>query len=278
LEEKVPFSPIWQAYAAIIFIVLMGSFWWQKQAPERELFLAINHWASAWPPGLWVFFTRLGETGILFVLLSPLLLWRPQALFSVLAAVPAGGLMSVSAKFIFDAPRPPTVIDVGQIHVIGPLLNNVSFPSGHSITAFAAAAAMAAVWACQPATRKTAGSVAKPVVLAALMFGAAAMVGLSRIAVGAHWPVDVLAGACVGALAGLSGAWAMWRFPAVWQSVRNQRVLCAGLAGTAVWLVGQPVEYPWGALPVWLAVISLACTVVGQVLAWRRTLSAQSGD
>ena len=45
-----------------------------------------------------------------------------------------------------------------------------------------------------------------PRIVALLALGVALLVGLSRIAVGAHWPTDVLAGAACGWLAGSAGA------------------------------------------------------------------------
>lgn len=63
-----------------------------------------------------------------------------------------------------------------------------SFPSGHTVTIFALATALALIW------RR----------LAWPAFAMAILVGLSRIAVGAHWPSDVLAGAWIGI------AWSLW--------------------------------------------------------------------
>ncbi len=70
-----------------------------------------------------------------------------------------------------------------------------SFPSGHTIAAFAAAAAVTSVTSrFSPDTRWVVGPA---------MFGGAALVGLSRMYDNRHWASDVIAGAGIGTFAGL---------------------------------------------------------------------------
>ncbi len=258
-------APVKWTLLAIYIIVLVLAVWIQTLAPQRDFFLQLNALASAWSPALWSFLTLLGEAGVLFAVLSPLLLWRPQWMFAVLAAVPLGGLLSVVLKAMFKAPRPATLINPDEFNFIGPLLNNASFPSGHTITAFAAATA---IFICLLRARRFRGSLLLGI--GGLCF--ALLVGLSRIAVGAHWPVDVLAGAACGGLAGFSGAWAAARFARLWQSAISQFVLGQALLLTALWLVLRSVEFPLGYLAVWLAVACVLGTVAGQLVAWRRAL------
>jgi membrane-associated phospholipid phosphatase len=73
--------------------------------------------------------------------------------------------------------------------------NYKSFPSGHSVAAFAAAAAVSSEtsrWA--PGSRWIVGPV---------MYGGAALVGASRMYNNQHWASDVIVGAGIGTLAGL---------------------------------------------------------------------------
>jgi undecaprenyl-diphosphatase len=75
----------------------------------------------------------------------------------------------------------------------GPPLKEHSFPSGHAQAAMTAAMAFGFLY---PRLRW-------------LLVGVAVLVALARVAVGAHFPLDVLAGAGIGA-ACASGVWLAW--------------------------------------------------------------------
>jgi membrane-associated phospholipid phosphatase len=244
--------------AALAAVVLLA------QGPAGPLFLQLNAAsATALPAPVWSFLTLLGDTTIVFSILSPLLLWRPRALMACVAAVPAGGLASVALKRAFDLPRPAGVLDPVQFHVIGPVLTNHSFPSGHTITAFAVAGALLATLAPGLNTARERWA-------AAIVLTVAAAVGWSRIAVGAHWPLDVVGGALTGWMAGLSGAALVRRWgpqggtPA--QAMAGGRrpiyVLSALLAVLGSWLALSQPAYPQGVAAVWLAGLCSSLTVL----------------
>jgi undecaprenyl-diphosphatase len=114
-------------------------------------------------------------------------LWRRRIPVAFVAAAVATGAASLAAhalKELFDRERPPVADrDLGSLTAIP---DNPSFPSGHSATAFAAATAVAIL---SPRLR--------PVALAI-----AAAVALSRVYLRVHFPLDVAAGALVGAALG----------------------------------------------------------------------------
>lgn len=132
------------------------------------------------------FFTTLGNAGILWIVLSIILVCkkstRKAGLLSGLALVFGLLFVNLGLKPLIARPRPYVTIEN-----LVPLLTSAdpnSFPSGHTCAAFAAGM----VWARtlpKGWMRKTA------VVQAVLM-------GLSRLYVGVHYPTDVLVGAVVG--------------------------------------------------------------------------------
>jgi undecaprenyl-diphosphatase len=157
---------------------------------DRDVFTwVVEHRA---PPFDWLFvaLSAAGQAAILWIVLAPVLAYlaRRPPLFTTLvtgATVWTADLLATLLKALVDRQRPYEVIPEAD-----PLLRwdvAGSFPSGHAAT-----------------------SVAGAVVLAYLLgrwwpwLGLlAAAVAFSRVYVGVHYPLDVLAGAALGAGVGL---------------------------------------------------------------------------
>jgi len=237
-----------------------------NHAEQTPIFMAINA-VTVLNPQLWAGLTLLGDTAVALCVMTPVLLFRPTIWVGVLAAIPAGGLTSLTLKWVFDAPRPADVLVLTDFHVVGSVLRGYSFPSGHTITAFAMAGA---VWACvRMAQRKNSAQVVVethqyknanlsclPWMALAFVFLLAVLVGISRIAVGAHWPFDVLAGACVGWLAGLNGAYIAHRWQSAWQTTRSVWLLHFLCCALSLDLLNRTIESPIGVYMLWLGVVS----------------------
>jgi undecaprenyl-diphosphatase len=118
----------------------------------------------------------------------------PPTLLPVAAAVLLAEPVAILLKGLFDRARPP-IADPG-FDALTTLPASASMPSGHALTAFAAAGVVAAL---HPRLR-----------VAAL--AAAALVALSRVYLGVHFPSDVVVGAVAGlVLAALVLAASAWR-------------------------------------------------------------------
>lgn len=114
-------------------------------------------------------------------------------------AVVVGQVVSGTLKVILGRARPYTSADTNPSNFAFMRgrrgTDFESFPSGHSTSAFAAAAAVSAETATWwPKTRWIFGPI---------LYGGAAMVGVSRMYDDKHWASDVIMGAAVGTFAGL---------------------------------------------------------------------------
>ncbi|MGK2902673.1 MAG: phosphatase PAP2 family protein, partial [Mycobacterium sp.] len=134
---------------------------------------------------------------------------------------------SQGLKHILDLPRPAAVLDPVAFNLVGPRYRHNSFPSGHTVTAF--------VWVCAfipylEARWARLGGLA-----------VAAIIGLSRVAVGAHWPLDIAGGAALGVASSLAAhrLLAIWRggFRVSWHLALVALVSCAAMT---LFVVGVP--------------------------------------
>lgn len=166
-----------------------------------SLFRQINTATQQLPNLFWVGFNMLGNGWGAFALLCPLLFLAPRALMATLCAGAIAGVLSRSLKLSLQFPRPASVLDPASFHIVGNPLTSLSMPSGHTLTAFAIATAL--YFSVSPAKRK----------YAIWLFVLAALAGLARVAVGAHWPADIFAGMSIGLFSGMLGASLVQRIP-----------------------------------------------------------------
>ncbi len=134
--------------------------------------------------------TYAGSFGAIWLLLAVVLsglAWRrPTLAVRTGATILVAEAVSGGAKEWLDRDRPP-LGDPDPAPLV-PLPATSSFPSGHATVAFACATVLALA---VPRLRWP-------------LFGLAALVAFSRVYVGVHYPLDVLAGAALGVLIGLS--------------------------------------------------------------------------
>ena len=135
-----------------------------------------------------VFYTHLGDAGLMWIVLSLVMLFFPKTRRAGILALCAMALGLVCnnwmLKHLVQRSRPYLVV-TGLVPLVPPPDPN-SFPSGHTCAAFASAI----TWLRTLPQRWMKGT---GVALAVLM-------GLSRLYVGVHFPSDVLVGGLVGSL------------------------------------------------------------------------------
>lgn len=194
-------------WAAILPTVLaLAALPWLFGIDRGQLMGEVQALTTRLPDSFWAGLTLLGNGSMLFALFALAWRHRPEWLIAGICALPASTLYARGLKHLVVSPRPAAILPPEQLHVIGERLAAHSFPSGHTTTAFVAAGIIV-----------LSGRAPRPLALLAVV--GAALVGMSRIAVGAHWPTDVLAGAAGGWLAGGIGI----AIAQAWPWVRSRR-------------------------------------------------------
>src|SRR5579871_4264124 len=153
--------------ASIIFLALHS---------KIDGFILLNSYHSQPLDLFFMIYTNIGD-GLYSIGLFLLLLWfrKPLPGWEIVFTFLLAGLMVQVLKYIFPMPRPQTLLgNTSYPYFIHGLthVGNASFPSGHTATAF--------------------GTVTILYLLAAIL------VGYSRIYLGQHFLMDVLAGALIG--------------------------------------------------------------------------------
>ncbi len=205
---------IWALPFVVIFLSApLWLHWW-----EPELFLAINHACAHLPMAVWTGLSVLGNGWGVLAITSPLLVRKPRLLWAWLCAAPFAIVFARLGKGLIVSPRPAAEIDNTLMYIAGEKLELVSMPSGHTLTAFAVATSL---YFAIDARRRRAFL---------WLWLLAALVGLSRIAVGAHWAGDVAVGAGLGMLAGLMGHVLLQRLNAAYFDPKGWRLRCVAAA------------------------------------------------
>jgi membrane-associated phospholipid phosphatase len=244
-------------FPVIACTCLSLAFVWQLLAvPQQHFFIAINQHGHHLPPEVWQTITLLGDTQVVLCLLSVLLSTHPVAVLNIVASIPVGGLISIAFKSVFSSPRPGDVLDPSLVQGMLGQLSGKSFPSGHSLTAFCTAFSF---WYAQ----RLAGTSVVARLFWHLSLGAAVLIALSRVMLGVHWPIDTVAGASMGWIAGISGALILKQYPVLQKSTRVIRglslVLCIAsvhLAFRAIHQQGATAALLWAAVVIpWLNLI-----------------------
>ncbi|MGD0755093.1 MAG: phosphatase PAP2 family protein, partial [Bacteroidales bacterium] len=158
---------------------------------NKALFLGINSLGSNINPFIWANLTFLGDTMTACAIMLLFIRKRPDLIWSGIIATLIATLIVNIIKSYFDIPRPPATIDRNLIFIVGPSLYRHSFPSGHTVTIFALTGILMFYFR----------SLLSRLGMILLAF----LVGISRIAVGVHWPADVLAGAALGIVCATTG-------------------------------------------------------------------------
>ncbi len=137
-------------------------------------------------------FTALGSTAVLTLLVLSVVIFlslteRRRLAVTVLLCTLTGTALSNAAKYFFARPRPDLVPHQVEVYT-------ASFPSGHALMSAVVYLTLAVL------ISRTQRSFAAKAFITGFGVFITLLVGVSRVYLGVHWPTDVLAGWCLGAL------------------------------------------------------------------------------
>ncbi|SKA25905.1 PAP2 superfamily protein [Oceanospirillum multiglobuliferum] len=174
--------------AAVLFLFSALTLVPQVNMPA---FLFLNSTFSLLPDAFWAHITNLGDTLQAIALFSIIMYKRPDFVISTLLWGLVCALIIQGFKHGLDLPRPNVALDHSLFHLIGEGRDSPSMPSGHTATGMFFVALLATT------SQSTKAFLA--------WVGLGVLVGLSRVAIGVHWPADVAVGAFVGWITGFYG-------------------------------------------------------------------------
>ncbi|MER2490988.1 phosphatase PAP2 family protein [Catenovulum sediminis] len=154
-------------------------------------FIPLNTLGQLFPNAFWAATTLLGDTYVAVSLTFFLLAMHKRLLPAALIATLPATIIAQSFKRGMPIDRPSAVLDEQTFNQIGRVLEMGSFPSGHTMTA-AVLVGLFIMFSQYPWQRM-------------LMLCVLFIAGISRVMVGAHWPVDIMVGAAVGLLSAWLG-------------------------------------------------------------------------
>ena len=151
---------------------------------NQSLFLKLNHAAQFMPISWWGYLTYMGDGMAVGCILAVVFRKAPRIALMGIIAVLLSGLIVQVLKSYLSIPRPAGILSLDEFYLYGDILKSRAFPSGHSSTAFSLMGTF--FYACDNNKQGW------------LFFSAALLIAFSRVAIGIHWPADILVGAMIG--------------------------------------------------------------------------------
>ena len=160
------------------------------QFTRADIYFAVNGLYTAWGDITAPYVTDLGDGNTIIIVSVILLLFSYRAAFLLSSSYAITSIVAQILKYSFDMPRPKVYFadQLSRIHFVKDLyiLQVHSFPSGHTVTAFAAGVVITYL--------------VKDKRWGVLLLMVALLIGYSRMYLSQHFFEDVLAGSVVGTM------------------------------------------------------------------------------
>lgn len=232
---------------------------------NQSLFLALNTLLSQLPGTLWINITNLGSTLAGAALVCLLLPRRPYLVLHIVISGLLCTLVIYGFKHSLDVIRPHLVLDRTLFHFIETNITSPARPSGHTATGFFIAGS---AW----------GFLNSAIARISILL-LALLIGLSRVAIGVHWPLDLIWGAFIGLAMGYGGAMAIYFLSGKGKVVTGKDTLgmkayinlsLGVICFIAAYFIFKPLPYDGENIPSYLTIYAaLGISVLGCLKALR---------
>lgn len=182
----------------VLFFLMNDAFSVQGYlAIQKDWFYDLNHYFGKYEATAFNL-TQLGDASIFLSFLILLVIYAPKFWESLLSALLVSAVLCKFLKELFSIPRPAEILNKDSFIIVGRTLDGFSsLPSGHTVTVFTILTVI--LFAFMPKKIIYKG------IWIFLLLGFGYLIGLSRVAVGAHFPFDVFIGSVIGYCSGLLG-------------------------------------------------------------------------
>lgn len=181
---------------------------------QSDFFYFLNATLSQFPTII-VNLTQLGDEIVTLSLLSIFVLYAPKVWEALISSSLVSCIFTSSLKKIFAVPRPAAVFDPHSFVIIGKTLNgHNSLPSGHSVTIFTILTVLLFAFMPKKLNYK--------ILWYLFIIGMGLILVLTRVGVGAHYPLDTIIGGIIGYVSGLLGIFINKKY-AIWTWVNQKK-------------------------------------------------------
>lgn len=164
---------------------------------QKDLFFYLNS-KLAELPNLQFNLTQFGDALIFMSLLTVFIVYAPKLWGAILTSSIITLVVSFLLKKLFSVPRPAAMFDNDSFVIIGETLaGHTSLPSGHCITTFTIFTIL--LFAFMPKGFKS------KIIWFLFILTLGVIIVLSRVGVGAHYPLDVIIGSIIGYISAVIG-------------------------------------------------------------------------
>ena len=198
INPRLLLFPFFIILILVLFFLMNDAFSVQGYlAIQKDWFYDLNHYFGKYEATAFNL-TQLGDASIFLSFLILLVIYAPKFWESLLSALLVSAVLCKFLKELFSIPRPAEILNKDSFIIVGRTLDGFSsLPSGHTVTVFTILTVI--LFAFMPKKIIYKG------IWIFLLLGFGYLIGLSRVAVGAHFPFDVFIGSVIGYCSGLLG-------------------------------------------------------------------------